>query len=179
MDPPTAPLVTTIRERCRRCYTCVRECPAAEDRQITLELHGSEPVPMTADRGEIEIIFNNLLSNAVEYNREGGRVEVKLHFDDTRVTIGVADTGIGLMPEEAAKLFNDFVRIRNDKTRDILGSGLGLSLVKKLALMYGGEVAGSGQPDVGSTFTVVLQRDFKPATMDDGAARDSHLAARA
>jgi signal transduction histidine kinase len=153
--------------------------PAAEARHITLELHGAEPVPMTADRGEIEIIFNNLLSNAVKYNRAGGRVDVRLHFDDSRLTISVADTGVGLTPEEAAKLFNDFVRIRNDKTRDILGSGLGLSLVKKLALMYGGEVAVSSQPDVGSTFTVVLQRDFKPPATDDATPRNSQLAARA
>jgi signal transduction histidine kinase len=166
-----------VREIARTALDTVR--PTAESRHVTLELHGTEPVPMTADRGEIEIIFNNLLSNAVKYNRDGGRVDVKLHFDDTRVTISVADTGVGLSPEEAAKLFNDFVRIRNDKTRDILGSGLGLSLVKKLALMYGGEVAVSSRPDEGSTFTVVLQRDFKPATADDGASRGTQLAARA
>ncbi|MEW6197643.1 MAG: ATP-binding protein [Planctomycetota bacterium] len=152
--------------------------PAADQRHVTVVLAEDGPVEMTADRGEIEIIFNNLLSNAVKYNRDGGRVDVTLHADEQRVTIAVADTGIGMTPEEAAKLFNDFVRIKNDKTRDILGSGLGLSLVKKLALMYGGDVGVTSRPDVGSTFTVTLQREHKPPAVDDAAVRNTPLAAR-
>lgn len=165
-----------VREIARTAIETVR--PAAEKRAITVELHGTEPVPMTGDRGEIEITFNNLLSNAVKYNRDGGRVDVRIHFDDARVTISVTDTGIGMTPAETAKLFNDFVRIRNDQTRDIPGSGLGLSLVKKLALMYGGDVAVTSQPGAGSTFTVSLLRDYKPPTGDYATARDSQLVAR-
>ena len=165
-----------VREIARAALDTVR--PAAEERHVTLALQGSEPVPITADRGEIEIIFNNLLSNAVKYNREGGRVDVRIHFDDTRVTLAVADTGIGMTPAEAGKLFNDFVRIKNDKTRDVVGSGLGLSLVKKLALLYGGDVAVTSVPDAGSTFSVVLQRDFKPPAQDHGTTSDPQLAAR-
>ncbi len=152
--------------------------PAAADRGITLELHGTELLTMTADRGELEIIFNNLLSNAVKYNRDQGRIDVKLNGDDVRVTISVADTGVGLAPEEAGKLFQDFVRIKNDRTRDILGSGLGLSLVRKLAHLYGGEVGVTSQVDAGSTFTVTLQREFKPPVIDDGTPRDSQVASR-
>ena len=112
---------------------------------------------MTADRGEIEIILNNLVSNAVKYNRDGGRVDVTLAREGPAVTIRVADTGIGMTQEEAAKLFADFVRIKNAKTRNILGSGLGLSTVKKLAMLYHGDVRVESQPGVGSTFTVVLR----------------------
>jgi signal transduction histidine kinase len=170
------PLPIDVREIARTALDTVR--PAADTCQVTLQLHGDGPVPMTADRGEIEIIFNNLLSNAVKYNRPGGRVDVEIHCDDARVTLAVTDTGLGLSPDEAAKLFNDFVRIKNDRTRDILGSGLGLSLVKKLALMYGGDVAVTSQPDIGSTFTVTLQRDLKPANWDDRATPSTHVAAR-
>jgi len=152
--------------------------PAADQRRISVTLAEDGPVEMIADRTEIEIIFNNLLSNAVKYNRDGGRVEVSIRADEQRVTISVADTGVGMTPEEASRLFNDFVRIRNEKTRDILGSGLGLSLVKKLALMYGGEVGVTSQPDVGSTFTVTLQRNCKPPVADDAAIRNTPLAAR-
>jgi len=151
--------------------------PLAEERRITLDLQAPGPVSMTADADEIQIILNNLLSNAVKYNREAGCVDVRLGGDDQRVTIAVTDTGIGLAPNEAARLFNDFVRIKNDKTHDIPGSGLGLSLVKKLAVMYGGDVAVSSQPDVGSTFTVILQRDFRPPAMHDGTQRTANLAA--
>ena len=165
--------------------------PAAEDRHVRVALQGEEPVLMTGDRGELEIILNNLLTNAVKYNREGGQVDVELRATDRQVAIRVSDTGIGLTADEAAKLFNDFVRIRNEKTRHIAGSGLGLSLVKKLARMYEGDITVTSEPDVGSTFTVTLARDYSPdkkpepaeqanraPAMDDAANRDSPLAPR-
>jgi signal transduction histidine kinase len=156
-----------LREIARQAIETVR--PVAQQQEIAIELQSPEQVCLMADRGELEIIFNNLLSNAVKYNRPGGRVDVRLTTDDGRATIAVSDTGIGLTAEEAAKLFNDFVRVRNDKTRNILGSGLGLSVVKKLALLYGGDVAVTSTPDVGSTFTVVLQRDHKPPPVEHAA----------
>jgi signal transduction histidine kinase len=70
--------------------------------------------------------------------------------------MAVKDTGIGMSKEETAKLFGEFVRIKNAKTRNILGSGLGLSILRKLATLYGGDVTVASQPDVGTTFTVHL-----------------------
>ncbi len=134
----------------------------AKARNISLELHAAAPLKLTADRLEMEMILNNLVSNAVKYNRDGGRVDVTLSTSDGRITISVADTGIGLTPEEAARLFTDFARVRNDKTRHILGSGLGLSIVRKLADLYHGQVSVASQPGAGSTFTVVLEPDAQP-----------------
>ena len=99
----------------------------------------------------------------MKYNRDGGRVDVELHADGGQVSIVVTDTGIGMSTEEAARLFSDFVRIKNEKTRNILGSGLGLSTVKKIALLYGGEVSVESEPDKGSRFTVTLNRDAAAA----------------
>ncbi len=130
----------------------------AEKRDIDIELHAGGRLDLRADRGEVEIILNNLISNAVKYNRDGGRVDVKLAGDEEGVTIAVSDTGIGIAPEDAATLFDDFTRVKNEKTRKILGSGLGLSIVKKLAGLYGGDAAVESEPDVGSTFTVTLGR---------------------
>jgi signal transduction histidine kinase len=144
-------------------------------KKITLQMHGETPVPMIADRNEIEIIFNNLLSNAVKYNRDGGRVDVRMGLDEHKVTITVADTGIGMSSEEAAKLFKDFVRIKSEKTASIPGSGLGLSLVKKLAIMYGGDATVSSKPDVGSTFTVVMQRSSRPPTTEHEPKQDTTM----
>ncbi len=129
----------------------------AERRDIRIRLDAAGPVAMTADRSELEIIFNNLVGNAVKYNRNGGRVEVRIARRNRAVVIEVEDTGIGMTAEEAARLFGEFVRIRNEKTRHIAGSGLGLSTVKKLVLLYGGEVSVLSQPDAGSTFTVTLR----------------------
>ncbi|MBN1918407.1 MAG: response regulator [Verrucomicrobia bacterium] len=139
-----------------------RQAEAAE-RAVALSLNAPEMLLMTADRGELEIIFNNLVSNAVKYNREAGRVDVTLAADEEQVTITVADTGIGMSPEECGKLFGDFVRIKNAKTRSILGSGLGLATVRKLARLYNGDAAVTSTPDVGSTFTVTLMRHIVPA----------------
>ncbi|NQU41903.1 response regulator [bacterium] len=130
--------------------------PTVLERGIEVHLDAPESLTMTADRGEIEIILNNLVSNAVKYNKDNGRVDVILRDTEGRTIITVSDTGIGTSPAEAAKLFNDFVRIKNTKTKHILGSGLGLSIVKKLALLYGGDVSVESQPDVGSAFTVSL-----------------------
>lgn len=130
----------------------------AAARAITIDLQAPGDVSLNADPGEIEIVLNNLVTNAVKYNRDGGSVTVTLAADDERVTITVADTGIGLAPEESARLFGEFVRIKNDKTRSILGSGLGLSIVKRLAQVYGGDVGLVSEPDVGTTFTVTLGR---------------------
>ena len=132
--------------------------PEADARRITLEFAPAGPVPMEADRSEIEVILNNLLSNAVKYNRDGGSVTVECGAEDGTVTIGVADTGIGMGPEDVKKLFGDFVRIKNEKTRKISGSGLGLAILKKLALLNGGDVKVESTPDVGTRFTVTLNQ---------------------
>lgn len=133
--------------------------PEARERAISITLHENGPLLMQADRSELEIIFNNLVTNAVKYNRDGGRVDVELHGDSGQVSIVVSDTGIGMAAEESERLFSDFVRIKNEKTRNILGSGLGLSTVKKIALLYGGEVRVESEPDKGSRFIVTLNRD--------------------
>jgi signal transduction histidine kinase len=133
--------------------------PEAAGRQIVLNLTAPDPVPVMADRGEMEIVLNNLLTNAVKYNRDGGRVDVALRAVGARVVIEVADTGIGMTPEECGRLFEEFVRIKNDHTRNIVGSGLGLSILRRLARLYGGDVTVASEPDVGTTFTVEFAAD--------------------
>ena len=106
---------------------------AAAARGIAIDLEAPERAPLVADRGELDIIFNNLVSNAVKYNRDHGRVTVAIDRADAMWRVRVSDTGIGLAPDDAARLFQDFVRIKNEQTRTIPGTGLGLSIVKKLA----------------------------------------------
>jgi signal transduction histidine kinase len=139
--------------------------PEAQLRNIDLELHTDGPAVLKADESEIEIILNNLLTNAVKYNKDNGRVDVHVHKKDGAVVISVADTGIGMKEEEAARLFHDFVRIKSEKTQGILGSGLGLSILKKLSDLYKGEVRVKSAPDKGSTFTVVLH-DASPGAVE-------------
>lgn len=132
---------------------------AADSRKIAVRIHAADPVSMQADAREIEMLLNNVLSNAVKYNRDGGSVDLTIERRDGQVVVETVDTGIGMSAEETGRVFDEFVRIRNERTQHISGSGLGLSLVKKISQLYHGSVKVESQPDVGSTFTVSLQAD--------------------
>ena len=129
---------------------------SAENRGITLELDADDNMTFEGDRSEIEIVMNNLISNAVKYNRDNGKVTVRITRDAKRYQIEVEDTGIGMTEKELGKLFGEFVRMKNEKTRHIEGSGLGLSTVKKIVQLYGGDIRAISEWDKGTTFKVDL-----------------------
>ncbi|PIE90839.1 MAG: hypothetical protein CR997_04240 [Acidobacteria bacterium] len=133
----------------------------AEERGIDIHIDGDENLTMHADINELGIIANNLITNAVKYNKDGGSVNITLLLEDDFVVLKVADTGYGMTPEEKDRLFGEFVRIRNEQTRGIEGSGLGLSILKKLTRLYGGKIDVKSQKDIGSTFTVYLKNEIK------------------
>ncbi len=132
--------------------------PQAQSRNISLEAECTNSTIMQGVYSELEIILNNLVSNAVKYNSDGGQVFIKLDSDEEYVTISVSDTGIGMTEEEVGRLFGEFVRIKNDKTRLIEGSGLGLSIMQRLVHLNGGRVTVSSQENQGTTFTATLSR---------------------
>jgi signal transduction histidine kinase len=113
---------------------------------------------MKADAGEIEIVMNNLISNAVKYNKEGGRVDCFIEELPEALRISVSDTGIGMAEEETRNIFDDFVRIKNQQTKGIAGSGLGLSIVKKIVDMYKGSIKVQSNPGQGTTFIITLPK---------------------
>ncbi len=130
----------------------------ADRRDISLELECSGDTVMLGVNSELEIILNNLVSNAIKYNRDGGQVSMKVKGGNSFITISVSDTGIGMSEEEQSRLFGEFVRIKNDKTRLIEGSGLGLSIMQRLVRLNGGDVTVSSVEDGGTTFTATLSR---------------------
>ena len=131
----------------------------AAERGITVRTVVRGDAQLTGDAGELEIMLNNLVSNAIKYNRDGGRVEIGIDGrDGQQLVVTVADTGIGMSADEVARLFGEFVRIRNDKTRTIEGSGLGLSILRRLARLNGGDVTVASREDEGTTFTLSLAR---------------------
>lgn len=132
--------------------------PQADSRKISFELDCDQDTAMQGDNSELEIIFNNLISNAVKYNSDGGKIRVNITGDISFITINVSDTGIGMSEEEQSRLFGEFVRIKNDKTRLIEGSGLGLSILQRLVRLNGGEVTVNSQENIGTTFTATLSR---------------------
>jgi signal transduction histidine kinase len=132
--------------------------PTATEKNVKIELDSPAQIQINADVGELDMIFNNLVSNAVKYNKDNGQVRVKIEEKPDQITIEVADTGIGMSEDEQKKLFKEFSRIRNEKTANILGSGLGLSILKRLVELYEGEISVSSVPDEGTTFTLNIPK---------------------
>ncbi|MHB8864751.1 MAG: sensor histidine kinase [Pirellulaceae bacterium] len=123
---------------------------------LRLTLHGDASITLHGESSELSMVLQNLISNAVKYNRPGGQIHVTLDRNEDTISIGVADTGWGIPAPDVDRLCQEFVRIKNDHTRDVPGTGLGLSIVKKVARLYGGDVLIDSEPGVGSKFTVVL-----------------------
>ena len=130
--------------------------PYAIQKNVRIKLNVPDEVLFQADPDDMEIIFNNLISNAVKYNINDGEVVVNIDKKNGKIIIDVNDTGIGMREEEVSKLFREFYRIKNDKTKNITGSGLGLSIVRKITDIYHGKIDVKSNPDEGSTFTVSL-----------------------
>jgi two-component system sensor histidine kinase/response regulator len=132
--------------------------PYAIQMDVTINLDIRTDVTIMADPDDMEIVFNNLISNAVKYNKRGGKVEITIDSSENEAILVFADTGIGIKQDDTENLFTEFVRIKNEKTRNISGSGLGLSIVKKVIGLYHGAIKVESTPDVGTVFTVRLPK---------------------
>ncbi len=130
--------------------------PAAIQKHVKLNISGNKTCWIKSDKEEVEIILNNLVSNAVKYNKDDGEVFVDIIENDGYAKISVEDTGIGMSIDEQENLFQEFVRIKNAKTKNVTGSGLGLSIVKKMVELNNGRIHLDSKPDVGSKFIVYL-----------------------
>ena len=132
--------------------------PYAIQMDVNINLDIRTDVVIMADPDDMEIVFNNLTSNAVKYNKRGGKVEITIDSSDNEAILVFSDTGIGITQDDTENLFTEFVRIKNEKTRNISGSGLGLSIVKKVVGLYHGTIKVESTPDVGTVFTVRLPK---------------------
>jgi PAS domain S-box-containing protein len=122
----------------------------------------AEPVWMVSDPGKVRQILLNLLSNAVKFT-DAGEVRLTVRVDDGRAVMEVRDTGIGIAPEQVARVFDAFWQVEQSSTRRAGGTGLGLSVTRQLVDMLGGEVALRSSVGEGSTFTVHLPLEFPVA----------------
>lgn len=133
--------------------------PYAIQMDVTINLNVLSNVVIMADPGDIEIIFNNLISNAIKYNKRGGKADITIDSIENDAIVTFSDTGIGITKDDVENLFTEFVRIKNEKTRNISGSGLGLSIVKKVVGLYHGTINVESIPDQGTVFTVRLPKN--------------------
>ena len=130
---------------------------SAEEKGITMTCEIAEELPsFSGDRGGMEAIFVNLISNAIKYTPKGGNVNVTLNKTGIDIRLRVADNGIGIPPTDIDRIFEKFYRIKTEETRSISGSGLGLSIVKVIVDAHRGSVRAESEVGKGTTFLVRL-----------------------
>jgi signal transduction histidine kinase len=135
--------------------TLVRERAQRHGIELTLKVDRRLGA-FQADERKFKQIVVNLLSNAVKFTPDGGRVAVSAKKDTTHVEIAVADTGIGIAPEDHAAVFEEFKQVGRDYTKKAEGTGLGLALTKRFVELHGGGIRLESALGKGSTFTITL-----------------------
>ena len=129
----------------------------AEQKGLHLEFELESALPsVNADAANMEGVFTNLISNAIKYTPEGGRVRVVGKREGDYIRIDVQDTGIGISEKDLPRIFERFYRVKTEKTRQIVGTGLGLSIVKQVVDAHLGTIDVQSVENQGTLFTVKL-----------------------
>ena len=131
--------------------------PQARAKGLVLTLAGCpDDLAARADHEKLRQILVNLLSNAVKFTDAGGRIDISCVRDGARALVTVRDTGIGIASDKLEAIFDPFVQVRADLTRQHEGTGLGLAISRDLARGMGGDLTVTSAPGVGSSFTLAL-----------------------
>jgi signal transduction histidine kinase len=130
--------------------------PRAERKGLRLSFVGDGPVSVDADRGRMFQLLDNLVSNAIKFTPEGGRVDVRAVRTADGAVLEVSDTGIGLPPEELELVFERFFRSGHAVSNQIPGTGLGLFIARAIAEAHGGHISASNRDGGGTTFRIDL-----------------------
>jgi signal transduction histidine kinase len=162
---PTQVNLSTI---CHDVVQALAYQAAARQQQLQLNLPGA-PIILTGDPHRLSQIVRNLVENALKYTPEGGTITVRARQRNGQAIIEVQDTGIGISPEEQARLFTRFFRADNELTRRTAGTGLGLAITRSLVELHGGTITVHSRPGSGSTFRVILPTTISTATAPSAA----------
>jgi two-component system phosphate regulon sensor histidine kinase PhoR len=129
----------------------------AADKKITLEFTRPPKLPrLVGDRDKIALALHNLVGNALKYTPSGGKVIVASDVREGQFAIDVIDSGIGIKPEEAERVFEKFYRSTDPRVGKITGTGLGLTLAREVIRLHSGDITLQSEIDHGSTFTATL-----------------------
>jgi PAS domain S-box-containing protein len=128
----------------------------AANKGLTLTATAGDIATITGDERKLKQVLFNLLANAIKFTAPGGEIALAARMMDGMVAISVTDTGIGISEEDQRKLFQSFTQVDGSLARRHEGTGLGLSLTRRLVELHGGRIAVRSAPDEGSTFTVTL-----------------------
>lgn len=129
---------------------------AWEEKNIEFDAQLEERVMITADESMMELVFNNLIANAIKFTEPGGRVVLRQIVHEGTVDVVVADTGCGMDEETMRRIFDKF--FQGDTSHSGEGNGLGLALVRRVLEICGGTITVRSRPGEGSEFTVTMKR---------------------
>ncbi|MFO1266431.1 MAG: ATP-binding protein [Rubrivivax sp.] len=154
------------------CIDLVSAAATARGIDVRLELPADLP-PVAADATRLKQVVTNLLSNAVKYNRDKGRVVVRTAttaagVEPPRLTLEVADTGLGMTPSQLQRLFEPYNRLGREGS-GVEGTGIGLVIARRLTEMMGGTLQAQSRSGAGSTFSLGLPLAAAPAASDEQA----------
>ncbi len=136
----------------------------AQAHGVTLSAECPDKVIIAAvDREALLLIIGNLMDNALKYTQEGGSIRTRCYQAEGFAAFDIADTGIGISPADQARIFDRFYRTDKARSREMGGTGLGLSVVNELVALMGGKVQVASKLGEGSTFTVYLPIASKEA----------------
>jgi len=165
-----------LAEAAGRALSALRAGGRLGAHRVVPDLH---PVWTDADATRVEQIIGNLLGNAVRFTPAGGAITVSVEREGDEAVLRVADEGVGMSPELAARVFEPFVQGERPLDRSYGGLGIGLTLVRRLAELHGGSAsAESAGPGKGSVFTVRLAAMSAPAARHGEASRAAGVAPR-
>lgn len=148
--------------------------PLIESDRVTLVFDQPENSPkLYTDDRKLAQILRNFISNALKFTSKGVVRVAANYLDDEHIVFVVADTGVGIPAEQQAALFQDFGQIANPMQKRLRGTGLGLALSKKLALLLGGTVGVESEVGVGSKFWVRIPLRYEPAVISRNSGAES------
>jgi PAS domain S-box-containing protein len=147
--------VVPVRALCEASLRLVKEAALQRKQEVTLEI-GEGIETLEADERKLKQILVNLLSNASKFTPRGGHFGLQVAEHAGELAFTVWDTGIGISPEDVKKLFQPFVQLDSKLSREYAGTGLGLSLARRLASLHQGRIEVESTPAMGSRFTVTL-----------------------
>jgi two-component system phosphate regulon sensor histidine kinase PhoR len=117
---------------------------------------------VTADREMIQQVLNNLITNSIKYGKENGRTQIGLYDMNENILVEVSDNGLGIDPKHLPRIFERFYRVDKNRSRELGGSGLGLSIVKHIIEAHNQTVNVRSAPGIGSTFGFTLKKIKNP-----------------
>jgi two-component system, OmpR family, phosphate regulon sensor histidine kinase PhoR len=130
--------------------------PAATARGVRVTIELTDPLPVQGDAFRLRQVIDNLLSNAIKYTPRDGSVEIVGRADARVVTVTIADTGVGISPEDLPHVFEPYFRAETAQTPETPGTGLGMGISRDIVLEHGGSIDIDSEAGLGTTVTVVL-----------------------